>query len=55
MTQGSSVIKHLRQEQYLEVYGCKSKLLKEPKRIRSMTLQRKYEIHILTNTYHQRS
>ena len=37
---GSSVIKHLKQEQYLEVYRSKRKLLKESKQIRSMTLQR---------------
>ena len=40
LTQGSSVIKHLKQEQYLEVYRSKRKLLKESKQIRSMTLQR---------------
>ena len=45
LTPGSSVIKHLKQEQYLEVYRSKRKLLKESKQIRSMTRQRKYELH----------
>jgi hypothetical protein len=34
LTPGSSVIKHLKQEQYLEVYRSKRKLLKESKQIR---------------------
>ena len=45
LTPGSSVIKHLKQEPYLEVYRSKRKLLKESKQIRSMTRQRKYELH----------
>ena len=45
LTPGSSVIKHLQQEQYLEVYRNKRKLLKESKQIRSTTRQRKYELH----------
>ena len=42
---GSSVIKHLKQEQYLEANRSKRKQLKESKRIRSMTRQLKYEMH----------
>ena len=45
LTPGSSVIKHLKQDQYLEVYRSKRKQLKESKQIRSMTRQRKYEMH----------
>jgi hypothetical protein len=45
LTPGSSVIKHLKQEHYLEVYRSKRKLLKESKQIRLMTRQRKYELH----------
>ena len=45
LTPGSSVIKHLKQDQYLEVHRSKRKQLKESKQIRSMTRQRKYEMH----------
>jgi multisubunit Na+/H+ antiporter MnhE subunit len=44
LTPGSSVIKHLKQDQYLEVHRSKRKQLKESKQIRSMTRQRKYEM-----------
>jgi hypothetical protein len=45
LTPGSSVIEHLKQDQYLEGYRSKRKQLKESKQIRSMTRQRKYEMH----------
>ena len=45
LTRGSSVIKHLKQDQYVEVYRSKRKLLKETKRLRSMARQRKYDLH----------
>jgi hypothetical protein len=38
-------LKHLKQDQYLEVHRSKRKQLKESKQIRSMTRQRKYEMH----------
>jgi multisubunit Na+/H+ antiporter MnhE subunit len=50
LTPGSSVIKHLKQDQYLEVHRSKRKQLKESKQIRSMTRQRKYEMHASFNT-----
>ena len=45
LTPGSSVIKHLKPDQYLEMHRRKCKQLNESKQIRSMTRQRKYEMH----------
>ena len=42
---GSSVTKHLKQEQYLAMHRSKRKQLKESKQIRSMTRQGKYKMH----------
>lgn len=45
LTKGSSVIRHLKKDQYWEVYRSKRKLLKESKCLRSKTRQRKYDLH----------
>lgn len=43
LTCGSSVVKHLKQDQHIEVYRSKRKLLKEAKLLWSLARQRKYD------------
>lgn len=49
LTHGSSVIKHLKQNQKVEVYVRHRKTLKESKCLRSATRQRKYDMHAAKN------
>jgi hypothetical protein len=43
LTPGSSVIKHLKQDQYLEVYRSKRKQLKKSKQVRNLTSSKLFE------------
>lgn len=45
LTPGSSVIKHLKQNQHIDVYCSKRKMLKETKCLRTLTRQRKFDLH----------